>query len=129
MQYGVLAATLAAVFAAVPAVAQQLWAPLPHPTDSGKPVIFDPQFAAEAVAKSSSANTSAASLAFVGQTSIAVQETITLQTASNYNGWDTLALDSFDANFYEQAPEPSTLLLLGSAMAGVAVLRRRRKKA
>ena len=48
MQYGVLAATLAALLATVPAVAQQLWAPLPHPTDSGKPVIFDPQFAAKA---------------------------------------------------------------------------------
>jgi hypothetical protein len=33
---------------ALPAVAQQLWAPLPHPTDTGKPVIFDPQFAAKA---------------------------------------------------------------------------------
>jgi hypothetical protein len=48
MQYGALAAALAAVFAAVPAVAQQLWAPLPYPPDSGKPVIFDPQFAAKA---------------------------------------------------------------------------------
>jgi hypothetical protein len=48
MQYGVLAATLAALLAAVPAVAQQLWAPLPHPTNSGKPVIFDSQFAAKA---------------------------------------------------------------------------------
>jgi hypothetical protein len=36
------------MLAAVPAVAQQLWAPLPHPTDTGKPVIFDPQFAAKA---------------------------------------------------------------------------------
>ena len=48
MRYGVLAATLAALLAAVRAVAQQVWAPLPHPTDSGKPVIFDPQFAAKA---------------------------------------------------------------------------------
>src|SRR5260370_35498557 len=47
MQYGALAA-LVVVLAALPAVAQQLWAPLPHPTDSGKPVIFDPQFAAKA---------------------------------------------------------------------------------
>ena len=51
MQYGALAAALMAVFAALPAAAQQLpapWAPLPHPTESGKPVIFDPQFAAKA---------------------------------------------------------------------------------
>jgi hypothetical protein len=37
--------------AIVPAAAQQLpatWAPLPRPTDSGKPVIFDPQYAAKA---------------------------------------------------------------------------------
>jgi len=48
MQYGALAAALAAVIAVLPAAAQQLWAPLPHPTDSGKPVIFDPEFAAKA---------------------------------------------------------------------------------
>ena len=48
MQYGALAAVLAALLAAVPAVAQELWAPLPHPTDAGKPVIFDPRFAAKA---------------------------------------------------------------------------------
>ena len=47
MRYRGLAA-LAAVFSAFPVAAQQLWAPLPHPTDSGKPVIFDPQFAAKA---------------------------------------------------------------------------------
>ena len=48
MRYRALAAALVAMLAALPAAAQQLWAPLPHPTDSGKPVIFDPQFAAEA---------------------------------------------------------------------------------
>jgi hypothetical protein len=47
MQYGALAA-LVAVLAALPALAQQLWAPLPHPTDNGKPVIFDPAFTAKA---------------------------------------------------------------------------------
>jgi hypothetical protein len=46
MHYGALAAAL--VFAPLAALGQQLWAPLPHPTDSGKPVIFDPQFAAKA---------------------------------------------------------------------------------
>jgi len=42
---------LAAAVAALPAAAQQTpagWTVLPHPTDSGKPVIFDPQFAAKA---------------------------------------------------------------------------------
>ena len=48
MQCSAFVATLVAVIAAVPAVAQQLWAPLPYPTESGKPVIFDPQFAAKA---------------------------------------------------------------------------------
>jgi hypothetical protein len=45
----------AALIAALPAAAQQaaaprtplLWTPLAHPTDSGKPIIFDPQFAAK----------------------------------------------------------------------------------
>ncbi|TLZ31315.1 MAG: hypothetical protein E6K32_20120 [Gammaproteobacteria bacterium] len=52
MRYAALAAVLLAVIAAASSAApQQLsapWAPLPHPTDSGKPVIFDPQFAAKA---------------------------------------------------------------------------------
>ena len=50
MRYGLGAAALGALIAALPATAQQaplLWAPLPHPTESGKPVIFDPQFAAK----------------------------------------------------------------------------------
>jgi len=41
----------AATIVALPAAAQQLpatWAPLPYPTDTGKPVIFDPQYAAKA---------------------------------------------------------------------------------
>ena len=52
MRYGALIAVfVATTVAAMPATAQQqeaTWAPLPHPTDSGKPVIFDPQFAAKA---------------------------------------------------------------------------------
>jgi len=48
MQYGALATALVVAFAIAPATAQQPWAPLPHPTDSGKPVILDPQFAAKA---------------------------------------------------------------------------------
>ena len=48
MRYGALAAAAVAVLAALPALAQQAWAPLPHPTDSGKPVIFDSQFVAKA---------------------------------------------------------------------------------
>jgi hypothetical protein len=47
MRYGALA-VLVTILAAFPVAAQQPWAPLPHPTDSGKPVIFDPQFAAKA---------------------------------------------------------------------------------
>ena len=52
MRHGAPAAVLLVVIAAAsPAAPQQLsapWTPLPHPTDSGKPVIFDPQFAAKA---------------------------------------------------------------------------------
>ena len=50
MGYGLGAILFAALTAALPAAAQQApaWAPLPYPTDSGKPVIFDPQFAAKA---------------------------------------------------------------------------------
>jgi hypothetical protein len=47
MQHYGASAALLAVLAASPAIAQQLWAPLPYPTESGKPVIFDPQFAAK----------------------------------------------------------------------------------
>ena len=45
------AAVIAAFAAAMPVSAQQApapWAPLPHPTDAGKPLIYDPQFAAQA---------------------------------------------------------------------------------
>jgi len=50
MQRRLSAATVIAAFAAAtPAVAQQaLWEWLPHPTDAGKPLIYDPQFAAKA---------------------------------------------------------------------------------
>lgn len=69
-------------------------------------------------------NSSSAFLSFAGQTAIAVQETISLDAVVGCD--DTLALNSFDAEFYE-APEPSTLLLLGSAMAGLVILRRRKR--
>jgi len=48
---GHIAVLAAAAVVALPAAAQQppaAWTPLPHPTDSGKPVIFDPQYAAKA---------------------------------------------------------------------------------
>ena len=50
MRFSLRCAGVAAVIAASPAVAQQPpaeWTVLPHPTDSGKPVIFDLQFAAK----------------------------------------------------------------------------------
>ena len=43
-------ALAAAVVASVPAAAQQVsvpWQPLPRPADSGKPIIYDPQFVAK----------------------------------------------------------------------------------
>ena len=51
MRFGPHFLGLAAAVATVPAAAQQApaqWTALPHPTDSGKPVIFDPQYAAKA---------------------------------------------------------------------------------
>ncbi|MBV8934992.1 MAG: hypothetical protein JO095_04200 [Alphaproteobacteria bacterium] len=51
MRFGPHFLGLAAAVAAVPAAAQQApaqWMALPHPTESGKPVIFDPQYAAKA---------------------------------------------------------------------------------
>ena len=51
MPYRVAAGALtAALFLALSASAQQLpspWTALPHPTDAGKPVIFDPQYLAK----------------------------------------------------------------------------------
>ena len=50
MRFGLRSLGFAAAVAALPAAAQQVpaeWTVLPHPTDSGKPVIFDPQFAAK----------------------------------------------------------------------------------
>ena len=46
-----VAALVAALVAATPATAQQTpeeWTALPHPTDAGKPPIYDPQFARKA---------------------------------------------------------------------------------
>jgi len=40
-----------ALGAVMPAAAQQVpaeWVPLPHPTDTGKPPVYDPQFARKA---------------------------------------------------------------------------------
>jgi hypothetical protein len=48
---GPAAALVGLLASALPAAAQQVpdaWAPLPHPTDTGKPPVFDPQFAAKA---------------------------------------------------------------------------------
>lgn len=48
---GPAAALIALLASALPALAQQApnaWTPLPHPTNTGKPPIFDPQFAAKA---------------------------------------------------------------------------------
>jgi hypothetical protein len=50
VRFGLPSLAFAAAVAALPAAAQQLpadWTVLPHPTDSGKPVIFDPLFAAK----------------------------------------------------------------------------------
>ena len=52
MRCWVAATALAAAIGAVaPATAQQApasWLPLPYPTDSGKPIIWDPQYVAKA---------------------------------------------------------------------------------
>jgi len=43
-----LVVLLASALAAAAQQAPDAWTPLPHPTESGKPPIFDPQFAAKA---------------------------------------------------------------------------------
>jgi hypothetical protein len=52
MRYRGPAVTLVVFLVSVLAAAAQqvpdAWTPLPHPTDTGKPPIFDPQFAAKA---------------------------------------------------------------------------------
>jgi hypothetical protein len=54
MRYPIAAAAIAtALFTTGPTAAQQLpspWLPLPRPTDTGKPVIDDPQYVAKAEA-------------------------------------------------------------------------------
>ena len=51
MRFALRCVGFAAAVIALPTAAQQAppqWTVLPHPTDSGKPVIFDPQYAAKA---------------------------------------------------------------------------------
>jgi len=53
MRYCIAATVVAAALGStLPAAAQQQlsepWMPLPHPTESGKPIIWDPQYVAKA---------------------------------------------------------------------------------
>lgn len=72
----------------------------------------------------SGATSTTASLGFAGQTDIAVEESVSIHTLGS--GSDALALNSFDAQF-DEAPEPSTFVLLGSALVGLAALSCRKK--
>jgi hypothetical protein len=69
----------------------------------------------------------AASLGFASpQTEIGIEDTVTISTVAGQAR--TVYIDSFDNDFMD-APEPSTLLLVGTALVGVGLLGRRRRGA
>ena len=67
----------------------------------------------------------AASISFAAQTEIGIDDTITISTVSGQAR--TVYLDSFNNNFNE-ASEPSTLILIGTALLAVGFRGSRRKK-
>ena len=75
-------------------------------------------------AGSAAAGTSA-SYHFALTNEVAIADVITTQTVTDSQ---TLFIDSFDNGFTEN-PEPSTFVLMGSALAGLGIFSRRRKKA
>lgn len=60
----------------------------------------------------------------IDATEIAIQDTVTVSTVARDGR--TIFIDSYDNGFGE-APEPSTFILLGSALAGLAALRLRKQ--
>jgi len=60
------------------------------------------------------------------QTQIAIQDTVSISTLNS--GGKPVFIDSF-YNDFETAPEPSTFVLLGIALAGFGLLRLRQKRA
>ncbi len=71
-------------------------------------------------------NPSAASIEFLAQTEIGISDTVSIRTVTGETS--PVFIDSFDDSFMD-LPEPSSFVLLGTALAGVGLLRLRRKRA
>src|SRR5579862_5513688 len=63
-----------------------------------------------------------ASINFLAQTEIGISETVSIRTVTGETA--PVFIDSFDSDFID-APEPSTFVLLGSALVGLLHLRRK----
>jgi hypothetical protein len=70
-------------------------------------------------------NPGIASITFISQTDIGISDTVSIRTVAGETS--PVFIDSFDNGFMD-APEPSTFVLLGSALAGVGLLRLRGRK-
>lgn len=61
------------------------------------------------------------------QTEVAIEDTVSIAAATG--GTNAVFIDAFDNTFDDAVPEPSTLILLGTSLAGIGLFRARRKKA
>lgn len=67
-----------------------------------------------------------ATITFATQSEIGISDTVSIKTVTGETS--PVFIDSFDSDFMD-APEPSTFVLFGSALAGIGLLGLRRKRA